>query len=173
MKQAKYILFFIFSILLTNVYSSEVSIEDFFKDSEFSSVKISPDGRYFATYMEDKTTSRIVIIERESNKILYAHSFGDDMYHGRYFWLNNDRIGVAAAKKFGSLANPREIGQFLAFNADGSKREMIIGDVTLKASRVSRSSVGRAYFEIVDTLEDNNKKILVNFYDKSYRHYLK
>ncbi len=168
MKQAKYILFFIFSILLTNVYSSEVSIEDFFKDSEFSSVKISPDGRYFATYMEDKTTSRIVIIERESNKILYAHSFGDDMYHGRYFWLNNDRIGVAAAKKFGSLANPREIGQFLAFNADGSKREMIIGDVTLKASRVSRSSVGRAYFEIVDTLEDNNKKILVNFYDKSY-----
>ena len=88
MKQAKYILFFIFSILLTNVYSSEVSIEDFFKDSEFSSVKISPDGRYFATYMEDKTTSRIVIIERESNKILYAHSFGDDMYHGRYFWLN-------------------------------------------------------------------------------------
>ena len=31
-----------------------------------------------------------------------------------------------------------------------------------------RKFVGRAYFEIVDTLEDNNKKILVNFYDKSY-----
>ena len=60
--------FFIFSILLTNVYSSEVSVEDFFKDSNFP-VQISPDGRYFATYMEDKTTSRIVIIERESNKI--------------------------------------------------------------------------------------------------------
>ena len=33
---------------------------------------------------------------------------------------------------------------------------------------MSRSTVGRDYFEIVDTLEDNNKKLLVNFYDKSY-----
>ena len=119
MKQAKYILFFIFSILLTNVYSSEVSVEDFFKDSEFLS-QISPDGRYFATYMEDKTTSRIVIIERKVTKS-YAHSLVT-ICITEGILLNNDRIGVAAAKKFGSLANPIEICLFFAFNADCSKR---------------------------------------------------
>ena len=90
-----------------------------------------------------------IIIERSSNKIIYAHSFGDDMFHGRFMWLNDERIGVAAAKRFGGLAAPREIGQFLAFNPDGSKMKMIIGDVTQRATRVSRSSVGRSYFEIV------------------------
>ncbi len=73
--------------------------------------------------MEAKDTSRIVIIERSTNKIIYAHSFGDDMFHGRYMWLNNERIGVAAAKRYGSLASPYEIGQFLAFNPRWFKNE--------------------------------------------------
>ena len=95
------------------------------------------------------------------------------MFHGRYMWLNNERIGVAAAKRFGSLASPFEIGQFLAFNPDGSKMKMIIGDVTRKATRVSRSSVGRSYFTMVDMLIDDDEyfdenHILVNFYEKSY-----
>ena len=173
MNSLKNIVISVFLLSLTPFLSSEVSVEDFFKDSEFNSVQISPNGKYFATYMEAKDTSRIVIIERSTNKVIYAHSFGDDMFHGRYMWLNNERVGVAAAKRFGSLAGPREIGQFLAFNPDGSKMKMIIGDVTRKATRVSRSSVGRSYFEIVDRLlEDDGyfdkNHILVNFYEKSY-----
>ena len=173
MNSLKSIVISIFLLSFNPFLSSEVSIEDFFKDSEFSSVQISPNGKYFATYMEAKDTSRIVIIERSTNKIIYAHSFGDDMFHGRYMWLNNERIGVAAAKRFGSLASPFEIGQFLAFNPDGSKMKMIIGDVTRKATRVSRSSVGRSYFKMVDMLLDDDEyfdenHILVNFYDKPY-----
>ena len=173
MNSLKTIVISVFLLSLTPFLSSEVSVEDFFKDSEFNSVQISPNGKYFATYMEAKDTSRIVIIERSTNKVIYAHSFGDDMFHGRYMWLNNERVGVAAAKRFGSLAGPREIGQFLAFDPDGSKMKMIIGDVTRKATRVSRSSVGRSYFEIVDRLlEDDGyfdeNHILVNFYEKSY-----
>ena len=146
MKYIKSVLISFFIVSLTFSVNAEVSVEDFFKDNEFNQVKISPSGKYFATYMEDKKTSRIVIIERSSNKIIYAHSFGDDMFHGRFVWLNDERIGVAAAKRFGGLAAPREIGQFLAFNPDGSKMKMIIGDVTQRATRVSRSSVGRSYF---------------------------
>ena len=163
----------LYLFLTFNLSSTEVSVQDFFKDNEFNSVKISPNGDYFATYMEDKDTSRIVIIERSTNKIIYAHSFGDDMFHGRYMWLNDQRIGVAAAKRFGGLSAPREIGQFVAFNPDGSKKKYIIGDVTQKASRVSRSSVGRSYFEIVSMLLKDDEHydrdhILVNFYEKSY-----
>jgi len=173
MNSLKNIVISIFLLLFNPFLSSEVSVEDFFKDNEFSSVQISPNGKYFATYMEDKNTSRIVVIERSTNKIIYAHSFGDDMFHGRYMWLNNERIGVAAAKRFGSLASPREIGQFLAFNPDGSKMKMIIGDVTRKATRVSRSTVGRSWFEVIDRLLDDDEHfdenhILVNFYEKSY-----
>ena len=173
MNSLKYIVISIFLLSFNPFLSSEVSVEDFFKDSEFSSVQISPNGKYFATYMEAKDTSRIVIIERSTNKIIYAHSFGDDMFHGRYMWLNNERIGVAAAKRWGSLASPYEIGQFLAFNPDGSKMKMIIGDVTRKATRVSRSTVGRSYFRMVDMLLDDDEyfdenHILVNFYDKPY-----
>ena len=163
----------LYLFLTFNLSSAEVSVQDFFKDNEFNSVKISPNGDYFATYMKDKNTSRIVIIERSTNKIIYAHSFGEDMFHGRYMWLNDQRIGVAAAKRFGGLSAPREIGQFVAFNPDGSKRKYIIGDVTQKASRVSRSSVGRSYFEIVSMLLKDDEHydrnhILVNFYEKSY-----
>ena len=173
MKSLNKTLIYLFLFTLTCKVNAEVSVTDFFKDNEFNSVKISPDGKYFATYMEDNDTSRIVIIERSQNKIIYAHSFGDDMFHGRYMWLNNERIGVAAAKRFGGLNAPREIGQFLAFNPDGSKKKMIIGDVTQKATRVSRSSVGRSYFEVVSRLlEDDDyfdrDHILVNFYEKNY-----
>ena len=173
MKYIKSVLISFFIVSLTFSVNAEVSVKDFFKDNEFNSVQISPSGKYFATYMEDKKTSRIVIIERSSNKIIYAHSFGDDMFHGRFMWLNDERIGVAAAKRFGGLAAPREIGQFLAFNPDGSKMKMIIGDVTQRATRVSRSSVGRSYFEIVSMLLKDDEHydrdhILVNFYEKAY-----
>jgi dienelactone hydrolase len=169
----KKIILSLYLFLTFNLSSAEVSVKDFFKDNEFNSVKISPNGDYFATYMENKTTSRIVIIERSTNKIIYAHSFGENMFHGRYFWLNNERIGVAAAKRFGALANPRELGQFLSFNPDGSNKKMIIGDVSQKATRVSRSSVGRSYFEPIDMLLNDDEyydkdNILVNFYEKSY-----
>ena len=172
-QMTKKIILSLYLFLTFNLSSAEVSVKDFFKDNEFNSVKISPNGDYFATYMEDKDTSRIVIIERSTNKIIYAHSFGDDMFHGRYMWLNDQRIGVAAAKRFGGLSAPREIGQFVAFNPDGSKRKYIIGDVAQKASRVSRSSVGRSYFEIVSMLLKDDEHydrdhILVNFYEKNY-----
>ena len=70
MNLLKNIVISIFLLSFNPFLSSEVSVEDFFKDSEFSSVQISPNGKYFATYMEAKDTSRIVIIERSSNKII-------------------------------------------------------------------------------------------------------
>ena len=125
MYKSKILLLFITCCLSFVINGKVIPVNDFFKDSEFSSVKISPGGDYFAANMEEKNTSRVVIIERSSNQVIYAHSFGDDMFIGRYEWLNDNRIGVAPAKRFGSLAAPRELGQFLAFNSDGSKKEWI------------------------------------------------
>ena len=164
-------LLFLSTVLFFNLTlsSKTIPIEDFFKDSEFTSVKISPAGDYFAAYLEDEKTSRVVVIERSSNKVIYAHSFGDDMFIGRYEWLNDNRIGVAAAKRFGAFASPREIGQFLAFDADGSNKEMIIGNSNKKrTTKVTRSSVGRSYFTLESMLDDDKENILVNFYEKSY-----
>ena len=55
--------------------------------------------------MEDKTTSRIVIIEKVIKSCMLTHLV--TICTMEDILLNNDRIGVAAAKKFGSLANPR------------------------------------------------------------------
>ena len=169
MYKSKIFLLFMALSLASAINGKVIPVNDFFKDSEFSSVKISPGGEYFAAYMEEKNTARVVIIERSSNKVIYAHSFGDDMFIGRYEWLNDNRIGVAPAKRFGSLAAPRELGQFVAFNADGSRKEMIIGNQNKqRTTKVTRGSVGRAWFTLENMLDDDEDNILVNFYEKSY-----
>jgi len=169
MNKLKIVIFSLTLIFSLNIQSKEIPVKDFFKKSNFSSVTISPSGKYLATKVEIETTSGVIVTERKTNKITHTHFFGEDSYVGEYYWLNDERIGFSLLKKNAAFARPWLMGQFEVINADGTQKKMIIGSENVqRTSKVMVNDVGRTGFTFVDLLRDDKDHILVALYTKVY-----
>ena len=69
----------------------EISVEDFFKKSEKSSFRLSPNGEYLAYLAPYKTRMNIHVQKIDSEEVLRVTSVEDRDIPG-FFWGNNDRL---------------------------------------------------------------------------------
>lgn len=73
-----------------------IPLQDFFKEAEYSQIKISPDGRFLAALFPKNGRNNIAIISSDLTKIIFTGQFEDERHILSYKWVNNERLVLRA-----------------------------------------------------------------------------
>lgn len=131
------------------VLSQPIPVEDFWKRSSFRDVKISPDGRYLAATVPFEKLTALVVMDLASKQITGSFKPQEKAYIGEFYWVSNKRLLFTSSVREGANARPSWTGAWYAMNADGSG----VG-----------TAYGRGYYaQILDTLKDDDKYVLVQY----------
>ena len=104
-----------------------VDVKAYTRRDQFTDIKVSPTGQYFAATVPLEDREVLVVIERGTNKISGSLNLGRNTAVDEFSWVTPERLVIGSAEKFGSLVQPRPTGELYAMNADGSKIEMLVG----------------------------------------------
>lgn len=143
--------FFIFSFLSFGALAEKLPLKDFFKDSSYRNVKISPTAKYLAITYDSGTQVKLAVLDREKNKIISGFEFGDYRQVQNFVWATPERLLIEHVRFEGYLDNRPKLKTLVAANADGSNR------LELYEERTSG-------YRILDLIEDEPDKVLIGTY---------
>lgn len=104
-----------------------IDVGAYVKKDEFTDVKLSPGGEYYAATVPLADRTALAVIERGTNKITGSFKLGRNAHVADFDWISRDRLLISLADRFGELEQPQLTGELVAMNADGSKTEMLAG----------------------------------------------
>ncbi len=146
-------------------FTKSIPLELFAKDSEFKSVRLSPDGKHLAATMPHSDRTVLVVLNRETMQPVYGFRFGENEHISRFFWANNERLVFTRVEERGDSEIPVSYGQIYAGNLDGTKSYPVFGYQAGGSSSVSRmnknKATERASGTIAHMLPDDPEHILV------------
>lgn len=143
---------------------AQVDVSPFVANGTYGTIKISPTGEFYAATMRLVDRTVLVIIRRSDKQMTarvsgVAHSDIDD-----FRWVNDERVVVSMAEKFGSLDQPLATGELHAVNADGSGGQLLVGHSDPKlgpwAERIGILE-NYSFAHMVDDLADDARGILI------------
>src|SRR3546814_12848665 len=77
----RHLLAILLLLILSGVATArEVPIKDFFKDAEFESVLLSPDGEHIAVTMPRSDRSVLVVLKVDDKRVVGSWDYGKDYY---------------------------------------------------------------------------------------------
>ncbi len=118
-----------------------ITVEDFFKNSEKRTFRLSPNGEYIAYMAPYENRMNIHVRKFDSDSVTRVTSVTDRDLAG-YFWANNDRL-VYIRDKAGN-----ENFHLFAVNKDGSNEKDLTPFDGVRA-------------QIIDDLEDNEEEMII------------
>ena len=124
----------------------ELPVGDFFRDPEFTSVSLSPDGSFLAVSVPQGDRTVLAILKTADLSLQSKFDYGENNHIESVAWVSDQRFAMFVSRKVGRF--DYRIGQADMFfaNVDGTRRI----DVPL----------GNTY-TIVDTLRDDDRHVLV------------
>jgi len=144
--------------------TSTVDIAAFVKPDSFDDIKISPTGEYYAATVPGEDDSVLMIIRRADNKPMAGFGLGSNTYIADFEWVNAERVVFGTKRKFGALDSPQLTGNLYAMNADGSGKDILVGqDVNTMSTGThiqTKKAESVAAF-MLDGLPDDDKNILI------------
>ncbi len=132
--------------------TEKLPVETFFKDPEFSRMRLSPDGKWLAAIAPREGKNNLLTI-RLSDRKLFGCSEEDENEVYSFNWISNERL-VFQMKDRNNFPN----GGLYAVNRDGSKHKVL--NPSFKTYREFGSRVFKA-IELFDPLTDDGEDILV------------
>jgi dipeptidyl aminopeptidase/acylaminoacyl peptidase len=123
-----------------------VPIKDFFKDAEFESVQLSPDGQHIAVTMPRSDRSLLVVLKVADKSVVGSWDYGENYYFRQVTWVNNERLLYATSFKTGRFDFQVGLSDMYASNIDGTHRIVIPHG---------------NYYRLVDTLRGDRDSVLV------------
>ncbi|MDQ3231271.1 MAG: S9 family peptidase [Pseudobdellovibrionaceae bacterium] len=149
---------------LTNELQSELKtfsgkgqpLEDFFKEPEYSQLKISPDGRFIAAIFPKNGINSIGILSSDLSQMIFTGQFDDERHVINYEWVNDTRLMLQAGKKFGYL--------------DGRNSDVRTYFVDYNGRNFQNYFAGKwAYYSLVRTLPNDPNYVVMAKYHYSDR----
>ncbi|MHA6204627.1 alpha/beta hydrolase family protein [Dyella soli] len=128
------------------------STSDFIRPGEFTSVRLSPDGKYISALVPRPNMqfeNMLVVIDTASGKPLSSVRASSRNEILQYRWVNDHRLVVAAATRLGSLERPSYTGELQAMDADGQHYVYLFGwggDVGGSSNHMQHGAIARAAF---------------------------
>lgn len=153
-------------LLATVGYSAsaaDVNVDAFSKRDSFETIKISPNGEYYAATVPFEDRVALVILSRTDRKLLGTFQLGRDTAIYAFDWVSPSRLIISAAQKFGELDKPQPTGDLYAMDADGGKTELLVGQ-SVKGdlgSRIGQKKVETVAAFLVDDLPSDDKNVLI------------
>ncbi|ACA85139.1 S9 family peptidase [Shewanella woodyi] len=156
---------FLLCFFTTQGFAEILPLEYFAKPAQFTSIKLSPNGKYFAATVPKENTNALIVVERKSNKRLIAYGFGHNEYIGDFYWGNNERLVYTKSYKKQGYERKGYKGEIFAANIDGSKRTQLYGfsksEGSSKRGEIASKRGERAWGYIVQMLTNDDKHILI------------
>ena len=113
--------------------------------TQYEDVRISPDGSYVAVASRAEGLGGLLVIRLEDKQLIGRFVLGPGALISDFYWVGPFRLVASTAKTFGTLEGAREIGELVAFDADGKNRTYLggyrapIGPVTILSKRIDLS----------------------------------
>ena len=138
--------------------------EDFLRKEKFKEIKISPDGTYFAATVAHEDKTILVFMRRSDLAVTGAFNMAGKTHVHDFWWVNDERVLLTTAEKFGSLDQPLLTGEIFGSNADGKRQDALIG---FRAggkgvgTRIKPREPERVSADIIDTIPGDPDSVLV------------
>jgi len=103
--------------------SAKLSAEAFFKKPLYTSVTISPDGKYLALVgpiKGDDTNTQLDFVELATMQVKAHYTLAQKQQVARVWWLTNDRVVFTSYVKTGSFDFPLYTGVITEANVEGN-----------------------------------------------------
>ena len=145
-----------------NVSSKSIDLKLFAKLAQYNSLKLSPDGRYFAVTLPLENTTQLAIINRKTNQIEHIFKFKKYEHVAQFYWVNDKRI--VFTRYFDKPWDRRRIseGQIYAGNIDGSNSRIIFGRSYGQSNVLKRRKTTFAVGEIISLLQNDPDNIIIS-----------
>ena len=144
-----------------------VQVESYVKDDKFDQIKISPTGEYFAATvpLEDGRKTALVIMRRSDNAVTATFMQGTNTHVAGFQWVNDERVLISLAEKFGALEQPGSTGELYGINADGSQADILVGQRVHgggPGTRIQPKKVERIAAFLVDDLPADDRHVIIS-----------
>ncbi|WP_433854007.1 alpha/beta hydrolase family protein [Stenotrophomonas nitritireducens] len=145
--------------------SAAVDLGQFTRKDDFNEIKISPSGEYYAATvpLEDKTA--LVIFRRTDFKPTGTFMPGRNTHVSDFEWVNDQRVLIGIAQKFGMLDQPQPTGEIYAINADGGQPDLLVGFRVLgkgAGTRIQPKKVEDVAAFLTDVLPDDDRHAVIS-----------
>ncbi|MCL1123572.1 alpha/beta hydrolase family protein [Shewanella surugensis] len=137
----------------------------FSRSSQFSQVKISPNGDYISAITHKEGKTALLLLNATTLELLHLVRFSSNAQVGDYIWANDQRLVMEKEYIVGWQSHPIYYGELYAINADGSKPKYIFGykrKSMLLSSHAKQNQAIRATGYILDPLINDDKHLLVS-----------
>ena len=100
----------------------EVPIQDFFKDPEFSSITLSPDGKHMAVTVPQADRTVLAVLRVSDQGLVGKWDYGENRHFRQVLWANSNRLLFFVTFKTGRFDFETSKGDLYASNIDGTGR---------------------------------------------------
>lgn len=128
-------------------------IRDFIHHPEYSTAKISPDGRFLALAMQQESQKVLAVLTLQDMKVIRITRLTDRESVGDFYWVGPDRLMYTSTRNFGSLAAPFGTGSWYAMDADGGRPRTL---ASYYAGALSGRGRGLHFNEVYGMLEPDS-----------------
>ena len=146
MRLLKGMLLVVMLVLGFDAVAREVPIQDFFKDPEFTSFSLSPDGKHMAVTVPQEDRTVLAVLRVSDRGVVGKWDFGPDRHFREVYWVNNERLLFNVGFQTGRFDFETSKGDMYASNIDGTQRIDIPNGV---------------YYSIVSLTPEDPRTILV------------
>jgi dipeptidyl aminopeptidase/acylaminoacyl peptidase len=145
--------------------AAAVDLGQFIRKDNFNEIRLSPTGKYYAATapLEDKTA--LVIFTRAGNKLSGTFVPTRNAHVSGFEWVNDERLLISIAEKFGMLDQPRPTGEIYAVNADGGQADLLVGfrvQGNGAGTRIQPKKVESVAAFLVDSLPADERNVVVS-----------
>lgn len=152
-------------VVASPAFSAPVDVASFVKRDQFDAIKLSPNGDYYAASVPAEDNSILMIVRRADNKPMAGFGIGKNTYIASFEWVNPERVVFGTARKFGALDNPQLTGNLYGMNADGSGKDILVGqdvEVMTTGSHIQTKKTERVAAFLLDPLPDDDRNVLIS-----------
>lgn len=145
---------------------AQVDVEPYVAENSFKDIKISPTGKYFALSVPIDGQTGLAIMDKESSKVISSLRFTRGTHVGNFWWVNPERVLISVSDSFGSRDKPAPTGELYAINADGSKKELLVGWRVQVKKTGTRIESGKKEEKVaafmIDLLPHDDRNVLIS-----------
>ena len=142
-----------------------IDLDAYVKKDAFVDIKLSPTGEYYAATVPLEDQMGLVIIKAADNQISTALRLGKNTHFAGFSWVTPERVMLSVAEKMGTMDAPQLTGELYALDADGSDKQLLIGQRVVgsgSGTRIQTQRADRVAAFLIDPLPDDARYSLVS-----------
>jgi len=134
----------------------EIPVEDFFSNTLYTDVVISPEGTYYAIKADAGDRDQLMVIRRSDNELTASFELGQYQRFSKINWVTDERFIFESRKRVGLWDEQEQPPNLYAINADGSHRRELF-------------SWGVSGYSLLSMMPNDPDHIMINKYHYSDR----